>query len=92
MLDCTVKQERIYQEAINAALDEVKQQTFADAKILAIESVLFKGHLSINGAAQQVHFNEYTVQRWLNHFVNRVGVLAGYRETSKKDKQKQLSI
>ena len=83
-LDCTVEQERIYQDAINSALNEVKTQAFADAKIKTIEEVLFKSYLSINGIAQQVHFSEYTVQHWLNCFVNRVGVLAGYKETYKK--------
>lgn len=71
-------QEMMYCDAINRALEYTKKLSFAKERIWAIEQILFLQRRTAAGVAYDLHFSEYTVQRWINRFINKVGEYVGF--------------
>lgn len=78
MQDCHNMQEYIFHDAINKALEATDKLSYPDKRKWAIEQVLFLQRRTVAGVAYDLHFSEYTVQRWLNNFINKVGEYAGF--------------
>ncbi len=71
-------QEFIFYTAIEKALEETKSLSYSTERLWAIEKVVFERKLTVGGAAYQLCFSEYTVQRWVIDFINLVGKNAGF--------------
>lgn len=47
-------------------------------KMKAIEAVCFEHRLNIASAAEEMHYSERTIQRWISEFINDVGKRVGF--------------
>ena len=79
-LDCNIEQEQRFKCAIDIALEQIRHRADAAEQLTVIEAVLFDDRLTFQGAAMRVHVSEATAQRWVNVFINQVGVNAGYAD------------
>lgn len=79
-LDCSIKQEQLYKTAIEQALEEVAKKADATERLEVIRTVIFNANMNCSGAAMRVHVSECTAQRWMNDFINQVGINAGYAD------------
>lgn len=81
-LDSSIEQERIFNDAVTATIKQTEQSgELAGDKLKAVKLVLFDQRYTIQGAALKLHYSEFAVQKWLNEFVNLVGVNAGYHDS-----------
>lgn len=83
MASSKVKNERsmqsaIFTNAMNDAIDETLKLPNGELRIKAVDEVLIRKTKTIEGVAQEVHYERRTVQGWINSFVNLVGKKAGY--------------
>ena len=64
--------------AVRTAFEEVGKKEDAELQVKAINMVLIKCTHTIDGAALELNMSKRQIQRYVNAFVNRVGVLMGY--------------
>ena len=67
-----------YTEAIDKALADVKTMNNANERLYAINEVLIKKTLTIDGVALRTNYSWRVVQKWINDFVNSVGKYKGF--------------
>lgn len=71
-------QSAIFTNAMNDAMEETLKLPNGKLRVKAVGEVLIKKTKTIEGVAQEVHYEHRTVQGWINSFVNLVGKKAGY--------------
>ncbi len=49
-----------------------------EARMKAVEEILYKKRKNYDGMALELHYDWRTVQNWITSFVNSVGKKAGY--------------
>lgn len=67
-----------YIEAIDKALDDVKQMTNSDERMLAIDQILLSQTRTIDGVALELNYSWRVVQNWITEFINLVGKYKGF--------------
>lgn len=69
-----------YREAIDKALEDVSKMNNAEERMFAIEEILFKKTLTIDGVALRLNYSWRVVQNWITEFVNLVGKYKGFED------------
>lgn len=69
-----------YIEAIDRALDDVKEMPNADERLYAIDEILFRQTRTIDGVALKLSYSWRVVQNWITEFINLVGKYKGFEE------------
>ncbi len=71
-------QSKIFRFAIDEAFEETEKYNNGQERIRAINDVLIKKTKTYEGVAQDMHYDQRTIQGWITSFVNLVGKKAGY--------------
>ena len=71
-------QAKLYEEAIEEALEETKKLPNGELRLKVINGVLFNKSLTCGGAAQSVGYEIHTIQKWISSFIHIVGRKVGY--------------
>lgn len=72
------KQEKQYIKAVEKALEDTNNLDLADARLKAIDFVLFKQTLTPEGAALHLNYERRNIDRWISKFVYMVGMNVGF--------------
>ena len=72
-------QANIFASAIKKALKDAESLPDGGLRVQAVKMYYIDNTHKIDGIAMEVNASPRTVQRWLNSFVNAVGVNAGYK-------------
>lgn len=67
----STKIQKLYDEAVDNALSDIRRMTNGDEREKIIQYVLMRGH-SIESASQQYHYSYSTVIHWTSDFVTAV--------------------
>lgn len=71
-------QSAIFLNAMREADEETKKLPNGELRLKAVNDVLIAKTKTMEGVAQDVHYETRTVQGWINSYVNLVGKKAGY--------------
>lgn len=69
---------RSYIDAIDKALEDVRNMKDAKERLYAIDQVLFKKTKTIDGVAEELHFCRRKIQVYISDYINAVGAYKGY--------------
>ena len=71
-------QAKIFQKAIDDALEETKRKPNGAERIYAIDQILFKKRMTYTKASQTMFYHENVIKGWIRDFVKLVGKNAGF--------------
>lgn len=70
--------EKIFKSAIKKQVLETLKTEDGVEKVKAIEKVCFEKSRTIEEAAEEMHYSDSTIQKWISRFINDVGKAAGF--------------
>lgn len=68
----------MFTKAINEALEETAKLPQGDLRIKAINAILINKTKTCEGVAQELFYEQRTIQNWTISFIKLVGRKAGY--------------